>query len=149
MPKILIFTRHADEITSAQISFLRSIHGKGKKSNIQFDCETRFSGTSEEKIEQCVSYFRNAVRKKYICYVVLPKYMKEALLKERISFHVLLTPQKTQSGNIITEEHYIPTYAEVLVDTITIIQLGKKNSAPRKTKKMHYVNTPKALRVPK
>lgn len=146
MPKILIFTRHADEFTPEQISFLRSIHGKGKKTSIQFDCETRFRGTPEEKIEQCVNYFRSVVRKKYICYVVLPKYLKDALLKARISFHVLLTPQKNRSGDIITEEHYIPTSVEVLVDTITIVHLGEKNNTPRKSKKSHYLNKPISIR---
>ena len=105
--KVHIFSRHKPhEFGVERLKLLKRIHGKDVV--IEFDHETRFSGELDQKTEDCVSYFSKKIQEKYICYVVLPQYLKNALLENMIPFGVIEQPVKVKRGEKIQIVHFTP-----------------------------------------
>ena len=105
--KVHIFSRHKPhEFGTERLKLLRKVHGKDVE--IEFDHETRFSGERDQKIEECVSYFKKKQREKYVCYVVLPQYLKDALLENGIPYGVITRPVRVRRGEKISIVHFTP-----------------------------------------
>ena len=109
--KVHIFSRHSDaEFGAARMALLKKIHGKD--TIIEFDHETRFSGDMEQKKQDCVDYFKQKKEEKYICYVVLPKFLKMALLENGIAYGVIEFPVKVKNGKLIEVNYFEPEKTE-------------------------------------
>jgi hypothetical protein len=90
MGKVLIFTRHtAKQFGKERLKLISKLYGK----KVQIDFESiRFADKDNiRNIQNCINYFKEKIREGYYCYVVLPKYLKEVLLKEVTLFDPKLT----------------------------------------------------------
>ncbi len=117
MGKVLIFTRHSKkEFGEERMRLLKKIHGK--RTSIVFDSLRFMEATKEANIEKCIEYFTEKINEGFYCYVVLPSYMRQALLMQGISFGTLPRPKQVKHGYCVTAEHYTPEAPKKVTNTI-------------------------------
>ena len=138
MAKVLIFTRHTKkEFGEERMRLLKKIHGK--RTSIVFDSLRFLEATPEANEEKCIEYFTEKINEGFYCYVVLPKHLREALIKRGISFGILVSPKKVEHGYRITAEHYTPEAPKEVTDKIV-----PKITKARSRESRQYLNKQKS-----
>lgn len=117
MGKVLIFTRHTKkEFGEERMKLLKKIHGK--RTEVVFDSLRFLEATQEANAEKCIEYFTEKINEGFYCYVVLPGYLREALLAQGISFGTLPRPRQVNHGYRICVEHYSPEVVKQVTEKI-------------------------------
>ncbi len=121
--KVLVFSRHKDEFTEARINQI--LKKEGKRVEIHYEEKMRFEGDRNQKISECVAYFKDMVKAGYVPYLILPKYLKEALLQNGITFFVPLEPEKVKYGIKTSILEYSPNLKKPLKVSVNLTVTAK------------------------
>lgn len=130
--KVLIVSRHTEaEFGRDRLALIKKTHGI--RTTIEFE-DKRFEGEPDIKKAACIEFFEQKQAENYYCYVVLPKYLKTALLEKGISFGVLTYPEKVKGGLKITAEHYSPETSGPVIKASKVVNKKKRESRDYKNK---------------